>query len=286
MPLNHLFMNVVLIAGFLAIGILLKSRKSTAITGIILSVIIGLLGVGMMKRPDLFLKFLPFTHLYYYSNWFPFAVALFLPCTYAFLDDKKWVKIRCAVLGLILFTFSLADYRAYFRPLATSTQNEIDEDLVCRQSSMSTCSAAALVTFLHRHDIDATEEEMITLADTKDRVGTNHLGLYRAVKLKLAETNRTETPRLLHLNIKELMDRSSPAVVTVGLPKGEDSPEAVEFGRKYNWDIGIFHDVVYLGPDSEREGHVLIADPDFGLESWQASALEYLYQGFALVIEE
>ncbi len=283
-PVVHIIGNLVLIGVFLTLGIFAARRRETAIVGIVGFVVITLLGVLIILRPDLFLFVLPFGDLIFYSNWFPFGAALLIPCVFQFGKGKAQ-KIRIGVLLSVLFVLTLKEYDYHFMAPAKSYDNVIDEDGVCRQSSVDTCSAAALVTYVRIFGYSITESEAIELARTKEKVGTIHLGLYHALKI-LSRLHDGPTPRVKKLPLEKLLSRNQPAIVTVGLPRRGNSEEAIAFGEKYDWRPGVLHDVVFLGLDNDREGYVLIGEPDYGLESWPIEHLRYLYYGFAIYYEE
>ncbi len=70
-----------------------------------------------------------------------------------------------------------------------------------------------------------------------------------------------------------------------GQPRRAFTDTASAFGRDNNWPIGLYHDVVFMGPDPEHAGRVLIADPDMGMERWPVDPLRYLFRGQAVMYE-
>lgn len=282
MPIPFILFNAILILLFGAAGVWLGRRRKTAWIGLALAAVTVFLGIGILIRSDIAVRLLPYSNLIFLSNLHPFAVALFIPCAFAFARTRMQ-RVRIAVLCAVLFAFTLRGYAYHFQPLATSYEQTVDKDGVCRQSSADTCSAAALVTFFRRYGIETTEAETIQLARTRRNYGTIHLGLYRALCHKTR--GRPElSPRLRKLTVDQLMERNRPAVITVGLPR-DLTPQASEFGLKYNWQPGILHDVVFLGKDPDRPDHVLIGEPDYGLESWPVDALRFLHYGYAAFVE-
>ncbi len=89
-----------------------------------------------------------------------------------------------------------------------------------------------------------------------------------------------------HITMGELLRRTDPAIILVGLPRYGQSHTASAFGRDNNWPTGIYHDVVFMGMDPDHQDRVLIADPDMGLESWPVDHLGYLFRGVAVMYED
>jgi len=283
MPIGFIFLNIVLILLSGAAGVWLSRSRRRALAGIALSAALVGAGVGVILRPDLAVAVVPIADLIFVENLFPLAAALFIPCAWSF-GRTKGQRVRIAVLCTLLSVITLKGYQPFFQPRATSYEHRIDEDGVCRQSSADTCSAAALVTLFRQYGIETTEAEMIDLAGTRSDHGTTHLGLYRALCIK-TRGRRHLHPALRKESVEMLLQRNEPAVITVGLPRTL-TLEAREFGRKYNWQPGILHDVAFLGKDPDRPGHVLIGEPDYGLESWEVQSLRFLYYGFAATLDE
>lgn len=241
-----------------------------------------LLDLWLNKRPDLYLKLLPFPDALFFDNWLPYGAALLAPAAMQ-LARSGAQAARLGVLLTVLFTLSWKPTYDEFRPLARTNPLSVDPHGIVRQTSSETCAAAALATFARQYGIDATEAQMVEHARTLHRRGTTQLGLYRALRLAFAGREELK-PRIVKAPAGWLLRRSAPAIITVGLPR-DGSAEARAFGQKYDWPQGIYHDVVFLGPDPEKRGHVLIGEPDSGLESWPIEHLKYLYSGFAAVVE-
>lgn len=284
MPIPHLIINLLIVAALGGLGFALRKRRATAIAGLVGAIVLALLGVGAILRPDLLVMVLPVKGAIFYTNWFTPAAALFIGCVFHFAKDRGHA-IRMGVLAAILFVISLQEYIHFYQPPATSYQTWIDDDGICRQSSLDTCSAAALVTMTRLYGVEITEDQAIALAMTKEKVGTTHLGLYHGLKILFAEREDIRV-QLRKLPLEDVLSRGEAAIITVGLPRYDNEAEALAFGEKYDWRPGVLHDVVFLGMDPDREGYVHIGEPDFGLESWPLEHLEYLYYGFAVYLEE
>lgn len=137
---------------------------------------------------------------------------------------------------------------------------------ICRQTSTSSCSAAAAATLLSIYGIQTNESEMIDACLTHVE-GTSALGLYRGLKLKTAGTAwnvRADKPRTASIDHWPL-----PAVVTVSLP---------------GLDAGLLvgHSIVVLGIDGD--GKFEIADPFAGRQRWTRRQLVDAYGGDVMAL--
>lgn len=281
-PALILYLAMLVLAWFIAIRLTIRSKKDARISiGAGLSV--AALGCVAILRPDIWVRLVPWHDALFISNLFPVAAAFLLPPLFRLLKTRAQ-QIRLGVLAAILFTLSLRETAQFFAPPARSKLTWIDRDGICRQSSRETCSAAALVTLLHLHGIQSSENEIADLAWTRQGQGTAMLGLYRALNLKAATTNGLK-PALLQIDADRLIAEGKPAVITVGLARVGNSKEAAEFGAAYEWSPGALHDVVFMGRSSTKPGHVKIGEPDFGLEEWPEEHLRYLHRGFAITLE-
>lgn len=284
MPSVHILGNLLLIAVFGFLGWALARRKRSAIVGIGLSGLAALLSVVIAVRPDLVVAVVPYHDLTFYDNLYPLAIVLFVPCVWHFVNTRA-LRVRMVFWCGLLFVMSLHPYSYHIAPLAESGGTFIDDDGVCRQTSDYTCSAASVVTLLRTYDVQASEAEAVELARTKEGKGTESLGLYRALR-HYADRVDGHVTTVRRISMDELLNRTEPAIILVGLPSLGRSRAAAAFGRENNWPIGIYHDVVYMGPDPEHTGRVLIADPDVGLESWPTDHLRYLFRGQAVMYDK
>lgn len=281
MPIIHTIGNLLLVLLFGVLGYVGSRKRPIALAFMILAVLLGGLGLLVKDQPDLFLRFFPFPDLLFYTNLYPFAVSLLIFPALQFAKDRKHT-VRLSLLCGALFASSLIGYRSFLLPFAEAGEPWIDENQICRRTSLSTCSCAAMVTLLKHYEIPATEAELIKLAYTKEGVGTNLFGVYRALSLKVKEKPEYEV-QIKKLPIENL-PANQPALISVGLPGHGNSSEALTFGEQFQWEPGLLHHVVYLGPDPDKADHVLIAEPDFGLESWSQEHFQYLYRGYAVYL--
>lgn len=284
MPWFALSIYVALLAASWAAGVRLAK---TGLQGLQIALAAGFAAAGSgflaIFRPDIWVRIVPWRDGLFISNLFPIAVALVTPSLLLRLKTRP-ERFRFGVLAAVLFLLSLRETALLFKPPAASKLTWIDRDGVCRQTSRETCSAAALVTLLRHHGIDATEAEIVKLAWTRRDQGTTQLGLYRALSAKAGASGGVQAT-IEHIDADRLMALGEPAVITVGLGRLGNSKEAEEFGAAYEWSPGALHDVTFLGRSDTKPGHVKIGEPDFGLEEWPEEHLRYLYRGFALRLD-
>ena len=284
MPLPHLVLNMVLIAGFFAGGFFLSQRKKARVPLVAAGFIIGILGYWFNTRPDLMTLILPFSDAFFYTNWYPYAVALMVGSAVR-LGKTRFQKIRIGVLLAVLFIVSLRPFAFYLKPFPDTGSSHIDENGICRQTSADTCSAAAGVTLLRRYGMEASEEEVAHMALTREGSGTRTLGLFRALSKLAAKSGRGLDVTIERLSVNELLERSGPGIIRTGLSKGQPKNDVEkDLADKYQWTPGVMHDVVYLGEDPEDDNKVLIGEPDFGLEKWWKYELKELFQGYIITL--
>jgi len=283
MPILHIIANVVIVLGCFALGLLACRRKRAIPWLILLGVGLILIAWDYLVRPDLFVRVAPWQDWVFYRNLYAPGAAALVPALAA-LSKTRAQRIRVIILGLVLFVVACIPYGYYFAPNAKSTKSHVDENDVTIQTSFDSCSAAAGATLLDMNDIETTEEEMIVLALTKKNRGTEPMGLYRALKIKSRERDDLRA-RLEYLDVSVLLERTTPAVITVGLRGIPETDEEREMVEKFNWKPFVGHSVVFLGRDPDDPNLVRIADPSIGLERWSVSHLEILFQGFAFSLE-
>jgi hypothetical protein len=283
MPPVHVFFNTILIILFFLTGIYLKKKKKAAAISGCGAVFLLFLGYILPLRPDILLMFLPFSFALFYTNYYPWAVAIFAPTAFEF-GKNNFHKIRIVVLLCALFFISLYPFKYFLMPPAITGKSVIDENNICRQTSAYTCSAAACVTLLLHHGIITTEKETAKLALTKENSGTRTLGEYRAIKI-LAEKNNFRV-RIKKADAKNLKNIPSPSLVTVGLDKrGQKNNIEKDLQNLYQWTPGVMHSVVYLGKKPGEENKIQIGEPDFGLETWWDYQFKSLVKGCVIYLE-
>lgn len=142
MPILHLAGNLLLIGIAFAVGVF-AARRSRRARWIALGS--GLAGAGLAyflpMRPDLMLAAAPFPSLVFYANLYPFAAAWTLPALVAFGKDFPH-RFRIASFSLMLLVVCMLPWRDHWATPAHARATKIDENGVCRQTSVDTCSAA------------------------------------------------------------------------------------------------------------------------------------------------
>jgi hypothetical protein len=147
---------------------------------------------------------------------------------------------------------------------------------VCMQSTEESCSAAAAATLLAGAGIAATERETADLALTTTR-GTTTLGVYRALSLKTAGTDR-RVRVLLTRDVGELraaVAADGPVLLRAGLGRWQRVDP--RYTQQWGWTPGGFHSVLVtgFGPGDK----VWVIDPKIGREAWDLEALHTLWHG-------
>jgi predicted double-glycine peptidase len=197
-----------------------------------------------------------------YANLALPGAALLAGGAWALLKSPRWQKIVCVVAVIGLGGWRLLNPLVGRAP--TIGKDRWTEG-VCRQSSTSSCSAAAAATLLANNGIPADEREMIDLCLTHEN-GTSMLGLYRGLRLK---TKNHEGQLLAgHPSADELKHWPTPSIVSIALQ-----------GNGGWLQIGNRHSIAVLGFDGD---HVEIADPFTGRQRWTTKHFADEYAGDAV----
>ena len=282
----HVIINVFTAAAFFIAGCILIKKKRARYWLIGAAGGVAVLGYLLPSRPHFFTSLFPFADAIFYTNWYPFALALFIPAAFRF-GKSRFQKIRIGILLAVFFVVTLIPYR-YFRLPAAETMRAtaIDEDGICRQTSLDTCGAAAIVTLLRLNGIETTEARAADLALTKQDRGTWILGQFRALKILTREHNPALKVCVRKLTADRLLSLPHPAIITVGLRGKPKTPDEKLLAERYSWTPSVMHDVVFLGIDETNPEKVKIGEPDFGLERWWIRELRILHQGYAIYLEQ
>lgn len=144
-------------------------------------------------------------------------------------------------------------------------------DGLCRQSSTSSCSAAAAATLLMANGIPTTEREMIAACLTHID-GTSMLGLYRGLKMKTKGT--AFTPVAMNYATRDPHVMNLPAVATISLP-----------GLPRGWQgIGNRHSIVVRRITDD--GRVDIGDPFAGNQLMSVQEFSRSWNGDAIYLSQ
>ncbi len=167
--------------------------------------------------------------------------------------------------------------RAKVSPVVLAEPSRWSGD-VCVQSHSATCGAAAAVTLLRHHGIEAEEAALIEQCLTS-RGGTEPLGLYRGL---MTQTRGGELmPKLADRQLNRWQSQQFPLIALVYFGDeviqwgGGASPRL--FGRRESG-----HAVVIL--KRLDNGKYLVGDPAFGETVWDAPTLQRRYTGQSLYL--
>ena len=256
------------------LGIVVAERASKRLSVLVLSVVLTLIGAYLFYLWDdiLLAKLLPFSYLIVVGNW--------LPPMASFLAGVSWKSMPGSLRRRNSYTAAvlLIAIIAMIEPVWGTAPSCEDawEGFLCRQTSETTCSAAAAATLLNLHGIVATEQEMANLCLTRSR-GTSWQGLYRGLCLKTVGTDFEVEVLSCGPHDLAVIDKS-PAILVVGIPRGA-KVEPI-YTEEYHWGVGDLHSVVFLG--YLPNGMAQIADPEHGVEAWSWKDLKVLVRGRAI----
>ncbi len=242
-------------------------------------------------------QLLPFSNLVMLSNWFPLATGFLAGLVWRRIEGGRQSRPRqifAVVLLGVAATYSL------FRPLQGAVPvcaNEWEGDL-CKQTTKSSCSAAAAATLLQFYDLYAPEQEMAELCLTRinrgepeqpaqerhlliqalqTRSGTTWKGLYRGLSLKAREIGyRAEVFESDYEQLRRSFE--DPCILQCELQMTNDGSTADYEAQ--GWVPGQPHSIVLW--NFNEDGTVVVGDPFAGPEVWPREAMETLWQGQTL----
>jgi hypothetical protein len=188
---------------------------------------------------------------------------------------------RALLLSCGIVSAAALSYRWFFLPVPAGLVGVVDSKGFCRQTSDSSCSAAAAATLLKHKGIPATESEMAQLCTTREGIGTPSLGLYRGLALK-ATGRRLHATTTFWKDLQDLRGFPTPCIISVGLQSGAPSEVAGRM-ESYGWEEGRYHAVAVLGVSPDGKA-LDVADPSYGREKWPIADIEYIWDGYALFL--
>ncbi len=144
-------------------------------------------------------------------------------------------------------------------------------DGVCLQTTHQTCGPAAAATALHTLAVPASEAELASLC-LSTTAGTQFLGVYRGLHIKLRET--PWQVEAFSGDAASLHD-PGPLVLEVMLPS--DGSADPRYERDWGWLPGVPHLVVLFG--FAADGRPLMGEPTVGREHWSLIGLQSLWTG-------
>jgi hypothetical protein len=297
MPIHYVVLHLALSAGLGTAAYRLAARpRHGALNVALAAAMVAVVGAGFPaeRRPAWMaaVTLLGLPDVVFFTNLSleGIAVVLGLLWRQAQKHGGRGDRLRAGVLSVVALSAACYSYAWLFQPVPTGLAGTIGEKELCRQSTPSSCSAAAAVTLLHAYTIETDEAEMASLCLTRDRLGTATLGLYRGLALKTRE--RGLHPVIRHVcrpeseeAVRRLAELRSPAILSVGLA-GNPPEEVRQKLEGYGWQEGVRHAVVMMGADP-KAGTLDIADPSFGRETWPVKNpedLAYIWDGWAIVL--
>lgn len=215
---------------------------------------------------------------------FKYAVVLFnlVPLLFAGAVALMTAIRPKALSRAIVFSALLLSVDFYFWGGAFYTPfKSIDRwnGVCCLQSTEYTCGAAAAATLLKVHGINTNEAEMIPLCLTGFR-GTSYWAQYHGLSVQAGAHGMRAV--VSDASFDAFLARNEPALIGVMLTPELDAKDK-RYSDKWHWSVNVAHAVVFLG--TSGDGHVLIADPSFGLERWRSEALRDLWRNRAMYLE-
>jgi hypothetical protein len=210
-------------------------------------------------------RLLPLANVGVWGNWTPIFTALLAGAAWLKMRGPAWQRVlACAAL------FAVCVYMAYFHLLGSPPALRPDRwtNGVCRQSTTSTCSAAAAATLLAAHGIQTNEAEMARLCLTRDR-GTTSFGIYRGLKVK--SCRKVE---VLDVSLDDLLARHEPAMISIGLANNDPGGIGLPIGNS--------HSIVVFGVNPD--GTIDVGDPFSGRQAWSREQLRKVWHSEAFVV--
>lgn len=234
-----------------------------------LSVVLMLLGAGVLalwafwlNDNPLLTRLLPVPNLVFWGNLQLPAAALMAGVVWGRFRGPQWQRTVIVLILVGIGGFRLLE-PILGEPLR-GIQNHWNDDGVCLQSSVASCSAAAAATVLHEKGIDCQEQQLINLCLTR-RSGTTSLGLYRG--LRLMTQDKPLRVIALPATPEDAAHWPLPAVISIQQPGGSQG-----------WfSVGNRHSVALL--DVADDGSVDIGDPMGGGQHWSQKEFVRLYAG-------
>lgn len=206
---------------------------------------------------------LPIADVIIWSNLQPICAGILIGIAWSQLKTPRWQRYTLMV-PFCLFTI----YRT-IEPITGAPAKlfgPVMTNGIVRQSSKSSCSAAACATALNFVGIQASEAELAKLCLTRSR-GTFNLGVYRGLKLKTDAT--AYKVEVFRGTLDEFLNLPpAPAVVSISV-QGERTAL-----------LGASHSVM-LYPATNQE-RIEMGDPFVGKLSITRDALSAIWQNEAL----
>ena len=196
--------------------------------------------------------------------WLPFVVLFFAIASRLVRGQRERRAMRGLGVAALLFVVQQTIWR--LGPVAAygSAQTVAASDAVCRQTTDYTCGAAAMVTLLHAHGIDATEGEMAALSRTAPERGVSDFQAADGLRRKLEAAGSRLRSNLAACESGALDDVPTPFIATL----------------KHSF----FFDHMVCVFEARRDA-VLVGDPAKGLVEWDRQRFERAWRGTAIHLQ-
>ncbi len=224
--------------------------------------------VYVLRGGALVVMLIPCASVVVLGEWLPPLAGVLAGMAWRLVPDPWWRKAT-GVVPLV----AVSIYSAYSPLLGAPPRcADVWVGTVCRQTTQSTCSAAAAATLLKACGIETTEAEMAGLCLSRP-TGTFLHGLYRGLTIRSRNTGLKA--EVASLSIDELRALERPVILTVMLEPGADVDP--RYQSQWGWRPGVGHTVVLFGFNGD--GTIDVGDPGVGREKWSEDALRDLWHG-------
>lgn len=264
--------TMVVVSAALTVGLVLLLRRSA----LWVSKVFALVGTAMLithafvlNGSPVLASFVGSPDAIVWSNFSPLFVAVLASGVWKSMTIpwQRYLAVS-ALAGVCVFQA----YGPLFGSVPRTMAPPITAGGVHRQSTLSTCSAAAAATLLGRYDIPTTESEMAELCLTREG-GTYQLGLYRGLRLK-APAARIE---FLNHDFDAVTTSPQPVLVSIGVAARETVNINPLLRR-------VGHSVVIFGrlPDDR----LVVGDPVSGRSAMTVDEFRNVWTGEAVRFAE
>jgi hypothetical protein len=190
-----------------------RGRRRIALAAFALAAALVTKGI-LNWRPDWEFALFPQPDYLYMQSWLGYPIGLLAMGLGVGLLERYRDRRALAALAVFVFLISIWSERWMLTPAACASNRCADADHHVIQSTNWSCAAAACVTLLSYHGVDATEGEMIRLCRSQPVSGTSLFRICRGLRLKLGEHFDI---RIVNGEPAALRNLGLPAIVTSNL---------------------------------------------------------------------
>jgi hypothetical protein len=248
--------------GLLAFRVARRSRRWGTIVALIAVLMLAAHASYLNDNPSLS-SILPVSDLLIWLNLALPAACVLAGAVAALMRAPLWQRVLFPCLLIVIGFWRVAS-PLFGNPPPLGPDRWVDD--VCRQSTTSSCSAAAAATLLRHFNIATNEAEMSQLCLTHAN-GTTNLGLYRGLSIKARSAGLNVIAA--RPTVAQLREWPKPLLVNIGLPS------------QSRWAVGGRHSIVLLDWNADT---IDVADPFGGRQRWTWTELRNSYAGYAFAI--